>query len=76
MSEGRSRGDAFDRAVRAIVAAVAECPSLDEADAALDIIRARIVEEIDDECDPDAAAILRRLLGVLIDETESGGRRR
>ncbi len=72
---GVPRDDLYDRAVRELLQIAVGTLTLAEAHAALELLRARLVERIDAEGDPDAAAMLRRVLSRLIDETESGGRR-
>jgi hypothetical protein len=76
MTAKERRDDPIDRAVRALVAAAAAFPTVAQADMAMDVIRAQLVEKIDVEADPDATAILRLVFGRLHDATETGGTRR
>ena len=70
-----ARGDLYDRMVCELLRIAVGAPTAAEADATLELIRARLLEKLDQERNPDAAAVLRRLLGRLIDAMKGGGRR-
>ena len=76
MSEAGRRGDVYDRVVHELLGARAPARTVAEADMALEVIRAQLVEKIRLADDPEVAAILRLVFGRLHDATETGGTRR
>ena len=76
MTAGKRREDAIDRVVRELLAVAESAATVAHADTALEVIRAQLVEKIDAEGDPAAAAILRQVFGRLHDAIETGGTRR